>query len=154
MAIQTSFSTPLTATESIYTLLTALCTAGWVVPAWSDGTTYHDSVTNNGGAVWPRTVNPFGSASSGANGIGNTSAWFRVTAPDGSREWLFQRGAADVTWTVSRSRLGFTGGSPAAATLPTDATSGLAMLAATTLFPAVSNTHRWAISLETSAPYG
>lgn len=154
MAIQTSFSTPLTATESIYTLLTALCTAGWVVPAWSDGTTYHDSVTNNGGAVWPRTVNPFGSASSGANGIGNTSAWFRVTAPDGSREWLFQRGAADVTWTVSRSRIGFTGGSPSATVLPTDATSGLAMLAATTLFPAIYLTHRWVISLETAAPYG
>ena len=154
MAVQTSFTTPASATEAVYNLLTAICTSGWTVPAWSDGTTYHDSVTNNGGFVWPRTVNPFGSSGSGTNGLGNTSAWFRVTAPDGSREWLFQRGAADVTWTVSRSRLGFTGGSPSATVLPTDATSGLAMLAATTLFPAIALTHRWVISLETAAPYG
>ena len=154
MAVQTSFTTPATATEANYSLLTAICTSGWTVPAWSDGTIYHDSVTNNGGFVWPRTVNPFGSSGSGTNGLGNTSAWFRVTAPDGSREWLFQRGAADVTWTVSRSRLGFTGGSPSATVLPTDATSGLAMLAATTLFPAIALTHRWVISLESSSPYG
>ena len=73
MAVQTSFTTPPTATEAIYSLLTAICTSGWTVPAWSDGTIYHDSVTNSGSFVWPRTVNPFGSSGAGTNGLGNAS---------------------------------------------------------------------------------
>lgn len=147
MAIQTSFTTPATATTAIHTLITALCAAGWVIPAWSDGTT----LTTPGS---PLSANPYGSAGSGAGNLGNTSAWLRLTAPNGSREWLIQRGAADTTWTISRSRLGFSGGSPSATVLPTDATSGQAMVAAATFFPTVSSTHRWGISLESEAPYG
>jgi hypothetical protein len=145
MAVQTNFSTPATATTAVYTLITALCAAGWVIPAWSDGTT----LTTPGS---PLATNPYGSAGSGATNLGNTSAWLRLTAPNGTREWLIQRGTTDVLWTISRSRTGFSGGT--ATVLPTDATTGQAMVANATFFPAVSSTHRWGISLENSAPYG
>jgi hypothetical protein len=147
MTVQTNFSTPATATTAVYTLITALCAAGWVIPAWSDGTT----LTTPGS---PLATNPYGSAGSGATNLGNTSAWLRLTAPNGTREWLIQRGTTDVLWTISRSRTGFSGGSPSATVLPTDATTGQAMVANATFFPAVSSTHRWGISLENSAPYG
>ena len=145
MAIQTSFTTPANATTAIYTLITALCAAGWVIPAWSDGTT----LTTPGS---PLSANPYGSAGSGAGNLGNTSAWLRLRAPDGSREWLIQRNASDVLWTIQRSRTGFSGGSAAA--LPTDATTGQSMVAGATFFPAVASTHRWGISLETASHYG
>ena len=145
MAIQTSFTTPANATTAIYSLITTLCAAGWVIPAWSDGTT----LTTPGS---PLSANPYGSAGSGAGNLGNTSAWLRLRAPDGSREWLIQRNASDVLWTIQRSRTGFSGGSASA--LPTDATTGQSMVAGATFFPAVASTHRWGISLETASPYG
>lgn len=145
MAIQTSFTTPANATTAIYTLISALCTAGWVIPAWSDGTT----LTTPGS---PLSANPYLNAGSGTGNLGNNNAWLRLRAPDGSREWLIQRNNGDTLWTIQRSRLGFSGG--AFATLPTDATSGQSMVAGVAFFPAVSSTHRWGISLETAAPYG
>lgn len=147
MAIQTSFTTPANGTTCFHTLITALCAAGWKIPAWSDGTT----LTTPGS---PLSANPYGSAGSGATNLGNTNAWFRITAPDGSREWMIQRSTTDVLWTIQRSRTGFSGGSPTASTLPTDATTGLTLQTAATFFPTVAFTHRWAISLESEAPYG
>lgn len=140
MAINTSTTSPANGTEAVFTLLTMLLAAGWTVPAWSDGTT----LTTPGAAL---TANPYGSAASGAGNLGNTSAWFRVTAPSSSREWIFQRGAADTTWTVARSRLGYTGGAPNATTLPTDATSSQTLSAAAVLFSATPGV--WLISVDT-----
>ena len=145
MAVGTSATTPAHGTAAIYSLITELCSAGWLVKAWSDATTYTGSVS--------LSSNPYGSSSSGAGNLGNTSAWFRIAAPDGSREWMFQRGANDYTWTAARSRAGYTGGSPAATTLPTDATTGQALFSAAQLFDSTM-AQRWLISTESSSPYG
>ena len=143
MAVQTDVSSPTSGTAAVFSLLTRLCAAGWLVKAWSDATTLTSGVS--------LSSNPYGSASSGAGNLGNTSAWFRVASPDGSREWLFQRGSADQTWTISRSKAGFTGGTPNATTAGT-ATDATALFSAAQAFP--TSTWRMFISCETSAPYG
>lgn len=133
-----SSTTPASGAECIYDLLTLLTGNGWEVPQWSDGTT----LTTPGS---PLLANPYGSGGSGAGNLGNTSAWFRVTAPASAREWMFQRGSDDQTWTISRSRLGFTGGSPDATTLPTDAVSGQSLFSSAQVFEASPG--RWLASL-------
>lgn len=144
MAIIANTSSPANGTAAIFTLLTQLCAGGWIVKRWSDGTTLSSDNVN-------LTSNPYGSSSSGANNLGNTSAWFRVAAPGGSREWLFQRGSGDATWTVSRSVAGFTGGSPSATTAGT-ATDATALFSAATLFSATPG--RWFVSVDNASPYG
>lgn len=143
MAVQTDVSSPANGTAAIFSLITELCAAGWLVKAWSDATTYTGGVS--------LSANPYGSASSGAGNLGNTSAWFRIAAADGSREWLFQRGGGDATWTVSRSKAGFTGGSPDATTAGT-ATDATALFTAASLFSATPG--RMFISCDDAAPYG
>ena len=144
MAILTSATTPATGTEAIFDLIDILCLAGWEIPQWSDGST----LTTPGS---PLTANPYGSAASGAGNLGNTGAWFRITAPDGSREWMFQRNSTDKSWKTYRSRLGFSGGSPSATTLPTDAVSGQLIWNADTWYLPPG---RWLVEAEDSAPYG
>ena len=144
MAIIANTSSPANGTAAILTLLTQLCAGGWIVKRWSDGTTLSSDNVN-------LTSNPYGSSSSGANNLGNTSAWFRVAAPGGSREWLFQRGSGDATWTVSRSIAGFTGGSPSATTAGT-AADATALFSAATLFSATPG--RWFVSVDDASPYG
>lgn len=143
MAVQVNVSSPLSGTAAVFSLLTELCTAGWLVKAWSDATTYTGGVS--------LSTNPYGSASSGAGNLGNTSAWFRVASADGSREWLFFRGAADQTWTISRSKAGFTGGAPNATTAGT-ATDATALFSAAQAFP--TSQWRMYISCESASPYG
>jgi len=144
MTILANTSSPANGTAAIYTLLTQLCAGGWIVKRWSDGTTLSSDNVN-------LTSNPYGSSSSGANNLGNTSAWFRVAAPGGSREWLFQRGSGDATWTVSRSIAGFTGGSPSATTAGT-ASDATALFSAASLFSATPG--RWFVSVDDASPYG
>lgn len=144
MATEVDASSPASGTAAVFTLLTRLCAAGWIVKRWSDATTLSSDNVN-------LTANPYGSASSGAGNLGNTSAWFRVAAPDASREWLFQRGSADQTWTISRSKAGFTGGSPDATTLPT-ATDTATLFSATQAFP--TTTWRMFVSCDDAASYG
>jgi hypothetical protein len=102
MATLTNVSSPANGTAAVFSLLTQLCAAGWRVKRWSDATTLSSDNVN-------LTSNPYGGSGSGAGNLGNTSAWFRVAASGGSREWLFQRGASDASWFVSRSIAGFTG---------------------------------------------
>lgn len=142
MAVQTDVSSPTSGTAAVYSLLTRLCAAGWLVKAWSDATTYTGGVS--------LSSNPYGSASSGAGNLGNTNAWFRVAAPDGSREWLFQRGASDAAWTINRSKAGFvTGGT--ATVLPT-ATDATALFSAASAFTATPG--RLFISADDADGYG
>lgn len=143
MAVQTDVSSPANGTAAIFSLITRLLLAGWLIKAWSDATTYTGGVS--------LSANPYGGSGSGAGNLGNTSAWFRIAAADGSREWLFQRGAGDATWTVSRSKAGFTGGSPDATTAGT-ATDATALFSAATLFSATPG--RMFISCDNAAPYG
>lgn len=139
MATNTDVSSPASGTAAIFSLLTTLCAAGWIVKRWSDATTLSSDNVD-------LTTNPYGSASSGAGNLGNNSAWFRVAAGDASREWLFQRGLGDETWTVSRSKAGFTGGSPNATTAGT-ATDATALFSAASAFSAKPG--RWFISVDT-----
>jgi hypothetical protein len=139
MATNTDVSSPASGTAAIFSLLTTLCAAGWIVKRWSDATTLSSDNVD-------LTTNPYGSASSGAGNLGNTSAWFRVAAGDASREWLFQRGSGDATWTISRSKAGFTGGSPNATTVGT-ATDATALFSAASAFSATPG--RWFISVDT-----
>lgn len=139
MATNTNTSSPTNGTAAVFSLLTQLCAAGWLVKRWSDATTLSSDNVN-------LTTNPYGSSSSGAGNLGNTSAWFRVAAGDSSREWLFQRGSSDATWTVSRSKTGFTGGSPSATTAGT-ASDASALVNAASLFSATPG--RWFISIDT-----
>ena len=138
MATNTNVSSPANGTAAIFSLLTALCASGWIVKRWSDATSLSSDNVN-------LTSNPYGSSGSGAGNLGNTSAWFRVAASGGSREWLFQRGSGDATWTVSRSIAGFTGGSPSATTAGT-ATDATALFSAASLFSATPG--RWFISVD------
>lgn len=139
MATNTNVTSPASGTAAIFSLLTQLCAAGWIVKRWSDATTLSSDNVN-------LTTNPYGSASSGAGNLGNNSAWFRVAAGDASREWLFQRATTDAAWTISRSKAGFVGGSPTATTAGT-ATDASALFSAATAFSATPG--RWFISLDT-----
>jgi hypothetical protein len=104
---------PVTGAEAIYALKTLLkdVSVGWTIPSSSDGTTYNAS------------GDQISSGSSGANGLANNSAWFRVKCPstyDGySRELIFQRGTTNLLWRIKYSHsAGFTGGSPNATRTP------------------------------------
>lgn len=93
---------------AIFRLKKLLKTVGWTVPMSSDGSTYNpsgDQITHSG---------------SGAGGMNNLSAWFRIQDPGGQREYLFQRdtSAERLKWHYSTSAK-FVGGSPNATTLPT-----------------------------------
>lgn len=145
MAIQTDVSSPANGTAAIFSLLTRLCAAGWLVKAWSDATTLVSGVS--------LSSNPYSGSGSGAGNLGNTSAWFRVQDAAGTREWLFQRGASDTSWTVSRTIAGtpFTGGSPTATTAGTSA-AATALFSAASLFSAPPG--RMFITCDSSSPYG
>jgi hypothetical protein len=109
-------NSPSTGALAIYTLLTTLVSAGWVVKADSDGTTYNSvggQITGGG---------------SGTNGLANSNAWFRVQAPavnvgtvvNQKREFTFQRGTTNLVWRIKYSAsAGFTGGSPGSSQTPT-----------------------------------
>lgn len=145
MATTTHVSSPATGAVAVDALIDTLLAAGWRITRWSDATTY----TNATGA--PLATNPYGSGGSGAGNLGNTSAWFTVRASDSSREWLFQRGASDAAWTINRSAAGFSGGSPAATTLPT-ATDATALFTAASVFTATPG--RLFISADDADDYG
>lgn len=101
---------PTTGAVAVYLLKTTLKAAGWTVPSSSDGTTYNasgDQITTG---------------ASGAGGMANTSAWFRIKEPGtNGRELLFQRGTTNLLWRILYSggpSTGFVGGSPAATQTP------------------------------------
>jgi hypothetical protein len=97
-----------TGAKVIFRLKEVLKHAGWTVPSSSDGSTYlsdGDKITHHG---------------SGAAGMDNNSAWFRIRDPEGRRELLFQRSTNSYTWLLQYSALDrFVGGSPDATTIPT-----------------------------------
>lgn len=101
----------------LYHLKELLKAAGWSVLMSGDGLSSYnasgDTITHSG---------------SGANGMGNSTAWFRITDPGSRREYVFQAQALDYNLIWHYSALDkFTGGSPNATTIPTAAdTQGLA----------------------------
>lgn len=92
----------------MFALQQVLVAAGWVVKASSDGTTYK---ATDGSQIT--------TASSGAGGMNNNSAWFRIQDPGGRREFCVQRGTNDRNWRITYSALDkFVGGSPSATVVP------------------------------------
>ena len=129
--------------EVMFHLKELLKSVGWSVLSSSDGTTYNssgDQISHSG---------------SGANGYGNTSAWFRIQDPGALREYVFQRGSSSLylKWMYSASDK-FTGGTPNATTPPTATDEqGLARAVTTSqvMFPGTAFTH---IAAQSSAHNG
>jgi len=93
----------------IYTLKTALVAGGWTVMSSGSGT--GNSYSSNSDLITTAAI------------MNNTQAWFRIRAPVGTRELIFQRCANDNAWRIKVCPNGFTGGSPAAGVVPSgDAT--------------------------------
>lgn len=100
---------PATGAVAMWTLIQMWIAAGASKLADSDGTTYSSSGTR------------VTSGASGAQGLGNASAWVRIRFLDG-REFTIQRGSNNVSWRIKYSaQAQFTGGSPGAVQTPTAA---------------------------------
>jgi len=98
---------PATGAVTIFKLRTALLVQLWTSQKDSDGTTF----SNTGVQLT--------SGGSGANGLGNTDAWFVVRDPNSTRSVCWQRGTSNSLWRVKYSRsAGFVGGSPSATQVP------------------------------------
>jgi hypothetical protein len=98
---------PATGAVCIFKLRTALLVQLWTSQKDSDGTTYSSGGTQ------------LTSGGSGANGLGNTNAWFVVRDPNSTRSFCWQRGTTNLLWRVKYSAsAGFVGGSPAATQVP------------------------------------
>ena len=110
MAINTNTSAPTLGVDAIHSLLTILLAAGWVCTRWTNG-------ASDSGVV-SVTTNPYSTSAD----LNATNAWFRVTAPSSTREWVFQRLTDAQTWNIQRGKTGFTTGGSATA-LATDSTS-------------------------------
>lgn len=89
--------------QAMFNLKQALSTSGWKISGSSNAVTFDAS-----GDI----------LTSGAM-LEATNAWFTVVAPDDTRQWSFQRGSANTTWTIKRSKAGMSG-SVNATTPPTD----------------------------------
>lgn len=144
-------STPATGAQAIYELKERLKTAGWVVKSSSDGTTYNS------------TGDQISSGGSGAGGMANNSAWFRIQSPAGagSIEYTFQRGTTNIAWRCKRSlTAGFSGGTPGTTQTPSATDQGIMFGAGTDGAPtyvnlfASDNTYRWNVGADGAAPYG
>ena len=95
---------------SFYTLKTSLVTAGWTVMSSGTGSSY----SSNSDLITSATV------------LNNANAWYRIRAPVGTKEFIFQRVAGENAWRMKMCLNGFTGGSPSATVVPTgDATDTL-----------------------------
>lgn len=144
-------NTPATGAVAMYQLITTLITAGWSKVSDSDGTTYSAGGTQ------------VTSGASGANGLGNSSAWVRMAAPAVSgqvRELIIQRGTTnDRGWQIKYSASAlFSGGSPAATVTPTS-TDEVYMLGVGTAATALASwfdgdgAYRWHIACGGSAEF-
>jgi len=157
MAKQTSVNgSPITGAWAIFDLMTFLELHSWVVLEDSDGTTHEADVPTNGHQVTQ--------GGSGAGGLGNSNAWFRIREPNGNvnpasggiaREWTFQRDTVNSTdWRVKMSALdGFIGGSPSPTQTPSASDEQTLRGSGTDASPthvqlfAVDNTYRWHLVL-------
>ncbi len=113
--------------DMILQLKTMLKAAGWLVMSSSDGTTYNssgDQITQSG---------------TGAGGINNTNAWFRIRCPlvNGvNREFTLQRTNTDTSWRIKYSySTFFTGGTPGATRTPSATDEGVVLGSGTDASP-------------------
>lgn len=125
--------------DYVYRLKEHLKTNGWTVKSSSDGTTYNSS------------GDQISSSGTGANGMNNTRAWFRIQCPAISgitRELTFQISAAGgASWRIKYSySTGFTGGSPAATVTPSATDEGIILGGGTDASPSFAAAHSGAAS--------
>jgi hypothetical protein len=102
-------SLPASNAIAVFNLKTELKAHGWTVPSSSDGTTYNasgDQITTG---------------ASGAGGLDNASAWFRLRSANGLVEFTVQRGTggAPNNYRIKIGKTAFTAGSPSATQTPT-----------------------------------
>lgn len=134
--------TSLTGPQAMFKMKELMKSAGWTVKSSGDATSYFS------------TTDGITSGSSGAGGLANNSAWFRIQAPDGygGREFTVQRGTTNVLWTIRYSfNQGFIGGAPSATVTPT-ATDQQVVLNNATLF-ATDNQYRMIAAANNSDGY-
>lgn len=94
------------AADVLYNLKTTLVSAGWTV--LSSGTGFGGSYNASGDSITSATV------------MNTASAWYRITDPATSREFVMQRGGSALVAVIKYSRqTKFTAGSPSATALPT-----------------------------------
>jgi hypothetical protein len=99
---------PSTGGVAMYLILSNFIAAAWVVESSSDGTTYNSS------------GNQITGGGTGAHGLANNMAWFRIRDPGGVREFIVQRGTTNLQWAIKYSPAArFTGGAPTATQVPT-----------------------------------
>jgi hypothetical protein len=141
---------PSTGSWATYYIKEALKQAGWVVKSSSDGTTYNAS------------ADQITTGNSGANGMANASAWFRIQSPAGAggREFTFQR-STNLNWRVKFSHAdGFTGGAPAATVTPSATDEQIILGGGTDAAPTYAGfyytdaTYFIHIGTDNAAPYG
>jgi hypothetical protein len=103
---------PSTGAWAMYEIFANFLAAGWTCKASGDGLSAYSgtgSVFSNQGA-------------SGANGLANNYAWFRIQDPSGNREFMVERGTANYSWGIAYSVAAHftTGGSATAGPTATD----------------------------------
>ncbi len=138
-----------TTAAAIFALKALLKAQGWTVKSSGDGlsafSSSGDIITGSG---------------SGANGMNNALAWFRIQDPGGVREFVWQRAntSAHHWWTTYSAQSKFTGGSPSATARPT-ATDGQNFIGTNTtgldafLGGGGDGTFRFQMMADSSAPY-
>lgn len=97
---------PATGAVAVFQLKELLKSAGWIIKQTSDGTTLSGADIDN-----------IISGSSGAGGMANSNAWYRIQSPDQVREFLIQRGTVNTDYKVRYSAFSkFITGVPTAST--------------------------------------
>jgi hypothetical protein len=102
--------TPTTGSMAMFSFKEQLKVAGWIVKGSGDATSFST------------TADIIVSGATGATGLSNTSAWFRVQCPSMggvTRELCVQRSTTSAQWRIKYSySAGFTGGAPSATRTP------------------------------------
>jgi hypothetical protein len=139
--------TPATTAEGVYNLKQLMKAAGWSVKASGDGIS---AFSSSGDVIT--------TGASGANGMANSRAWFRIQDPAGVREFIFQRGTTgnQTFWILYSALSKFTGGSPTFNT-PSTAADQVNITGTTnagaSISTGVEGSMRFHCMAENSAPY-
>lgn len=169
----TTISLPATGTQAVWKLRQFLTEAtGGTTPASGGGAGWTCTQDGDGVSNYSSSGTAITSPNSGAHGLGNTNAWFILTSPDGTHNWLFQRGSTDLLWRIkvtpvpylnSGGEAGVTFGTPPTTT--GGSTGGLGsddkiiLGGGSDSSPSFSNlfdtngSYRWNISADDAGPY-
>lgn len=120
-------TTPATGAVAMFNLKEMLKAASWIVKSSSDGT------------VFNATGDEIITGASGAGGMANNSAWFRIDNPDGV-EYVVQRGTTNLVWRVKVSADDtFIGGTPGPTQVPSATDEGVSLGVGTDGAPTFEN---------------